>query len=72
MSCFPIDISFIVFHVKCLCKSFDKNEKFEDTKGIIKKAVNRRRTDNSMPKRKRDKQCSTKHYRENRATRTPL
>ena len=38
-------------------------EKFEDTK-VVTEDVNRRRTDNTMVKRKRRK-GSTKHYTEN-------
>ena len=47
---------------------------FEGTNGVIIIRINRRRTDNTMPKRKNDKQRSTKHTHKtkDRATRTQV
>jgi hypothetical protein len=41
------------------------SDKFEDTNGVtmVTRSVNRR-TDNTIPKNKRDKQQSTNHYTE--------
>jgi hypothetical protein len=53
-------------------KHYIEQEEFEDTKGIIR-TVNRRRTDNTMSKRIKDKQRSTKHTHKtkDRATNKP-
>ena len=77
--CLYILMTYVVYNIFDICDFYQYHwidkEEFEDTKGAIK-TVYRRRTDNTMAKRKSTKLQTTitkhTHKTKDRATRTPL